>query len=84
MTVNQASSSVSTAVIQRRHQHAHLRADPAGQQVYDTATVTGSPFTPTGTRDLLLFNTATPTYGVTTPVSTQTVTLPARQRAHSA
>ncbi len=46
-----------------------------GEQVYDTATVTGTLATPTGTVTYNFYNTSTPTYGVTTPTSTQTVTL---------
>ena len=46
-----------------------------GEQVYDTATVAGTPFTPTGTVTYNFYNTASPVYGVSAPVSTQTVTL---------
>ncbi len=46
-----------------------------GEQVYDTATVTGTLATPTGTVTYNFYNTSTPTYGVTTPTTTQTVTL---------
>ncbi len=46
-----------------------------GEKVYDTATVSGTPFTPTGTVTYYFYNTASPVYGTTTPVSTQTVTL---------
>ena len=51
--------------------------DTLGEQVYDTATVTGAPSgpTPTGTVTYYFYNTASPVYGTTTPVSTQTVTL---------
>ena len=48
--------------------------DVLGEQVYDTATVTGTPFTPTGTVTYYFYNTASPMYGTTTPASTQTVT----------
>ena len=41
-----------------------------GEQVYDTATVTGTPFTPTGTVTYYFYNTASPVYGTTTPVAT--------------
>ena len=34
-----------------------------GEKVYDTATVTGTPFTPTGTVTYYFYDTATPTYG---------------------
>ena len=50
--------------------------DALGEKVYDTATVTGSPFTATGTvTNTDFYDTATPTFGTTTPASTQTVTL---------
>ena len=48
-----------------------------GEQVYDTATVSGTPFTPTGTVTYDFYNTANPVYGTTSPISTQTVTLSA-------
>ena len=48
-----------------------------GERVYDTATVTGTPFTPTGTVTYYFYTTTTPVYGTTTPSSTQTVTLTA-------
>jgi hypothetical protein len=75
LTVNQASSSVSTAVDNAATNQPISGAIPLGSSVYDTATVSGSPFTPTGTVTYYYYNTATPTYGVTTPVTTQTVTL---------
>ncbi len=34
--------------------------DTLGEKVYDTATVTGTPFTPTGTVTYYFYNTATP------------------------
>ncbi len=43
--------------------------------VYDTATVTGTPLTPTGTVTYYFYTTLSPVYGTTTPTSTQTVTL---------
>ena len=43
---------------------------PLGESVYDTATVTGTPFTPTGTVTYYFYDTTTPTYGATTPAST--------------
>ncbi len=46
-----------------------------GEQVYDTATLTDIPFTPTGTVTYNFYTTASPVYGTTTPSSTQTVTL---------
>ena len=42
--------------------------DTLGEKVYDTATVTGTPFTPTGTVTYYFYNTASPVYGTTTPV----------------
>ena len=35
-------------------------AQPLGEPVYDTATVTGTPFTPTGTVTYYFYDTATP------------------------
>ena len=74
VTVNKASSGVSTAI----HDAAGGGVTGAlGEQVYDTATVTCAfgAATPTGTVTYDFYNTASPVYGVTTPVSTQTVTL---------
>ncbi len=72
LTVNQGSSSVSTTI----HDSGGGTVTGAlGETVYDTATVTGSPFTPTGTLTYNFYNTLTPVYGTTTPSSTQTVTL---------
>ena len=51
---------------------------PLGTSVYDTATVMGAPFTPAGTVTYYFYNTASPVYGTTTPVSTQTVTFEQR------
>jgi hypothetical protein len=47
----------------------------ANVSVIDTATVTGSAGTPGGTLTYYFYNTATPVFGTTTPVSTQQVTL---------
>ena len=47
-----------------------------GEQVYDTATVTGGPFTPTGTVTYYFYDTSTPTYNQSATVGTpQVVTL---------
>src|SRR5262249_18146909 len=48
-----------------------------GESVYDTATVSVPPggFTPTGTVTYNFYNTTTPIFGTTVPVTTQTVTL---------
>ena len=66
VTVNQASSSVSTAIYDSGGGPV---IDTLGEQVYDTATVTGvSGVTPTGTVTYYFYNTASPVYGTTTPV----------------
>ncbi len=70
LTINQASSSVSTAIFDYGG-----AAGMPGEQVYDTATVTGAPFTPSGSVTYYFYDTATPTYGITTPATMQTVTL---------
>ena len=72
LTINQASSSVSTAIYDST---GTAVTDTLGEKVYDTATVTGTPFTPTGTVTYYFYTTASPIYGTTTPSSTQTVTL---------
>ncbi len=72
LTINKASSSVSTAIYDST---GTAVTDTLGEKVYDTATVTGTPFTPTGTVTYYFYNTATPTYGTTTAVSCQTVSL---------
>src|SRR5208337_948020 len=75
LTVNKGSSSVSTAIDNAATNLPINGNQPLGTSVYDTATVSGTPFTPTGTVTYYFYNTASPTYGVTTPSSTQTVTL---------
>ncbi len=72
LTVNQASSSVSTAIYDSS---GGAVTGALGESVHDTATVTGTPFTPTGTVTYYFYNTSSPVYGTTAPVSTQTVTL---------
>ena len=44
-----------------------------GERVFDTATVTGTAGVPTGTVTYNFYTTSTPTYGVTTPFTTQTL-----------
>ena len=75
LTISKATPSVSTTILDS----VTNGADRAlGESVYDTATVTGTAgFTPTGTVTYNFYNTATPVYGTTTPVTTQTVTLTA-------
>ena len=74
LTINQGSTSVSTAI---SDSGGGVVTSVLGEKVYDTATVTGTPaaFAPTGTVTYDFYDTATPIYGSTTPVSTQTVTL---------
>ncbi len=55
-----------------------------GESVYDAATVTGTAGAPTGSVTYCFYNTSTPIYGTTTPVSTQTVTLSGGSTPHSA
>ena len=72
VTVNQGSSSLTTTI------HDSGGGTPSGlpgEMVYDTATVTATPFTPTGTVTYYFYTTASPVYGTTTPSGTQTVTL---------
>jgi len=69
LTVNQGSSSLSTAIYDSGGGSV---TGALGEQVYDTATVTGAPFTPTGTVTYEFFTIGT---GSGTPSSTQTVTL---------
>ena len=72
LTIGKAASSVSTTIF-----------DSGGgavgglyfEKVYDTASVTATPFTAMGTLTYYFYNTATPVYGTTTPVTTQTVNL---------
>ncbi len=71
-TISKGSSSVSTAIYDST---GGAVTSALGEQVYDTATVTGTPFTPTGTVTYYFYDTATPVYGTTTPASMQTVTL---------
>ncbi len=74
LTVAKASPSVGTAV---NDGTGVITTGPLGDQVYATASLSGtvSGLTPTGTVTYCFYNTATPTYGTTTPVSTQQVTL---------
>ena len=58
LTINKASSSVSTAIYDST---GGAVTGVPGEKVYDTATVTGTPFTPTGTVTYYFYNTATPT-----------------------
>ena len=74
LTVNQAAPNVSTTIFDSA---GGAVTGTLGEKVYDTATVTGTPVTPTGTLTYNLYTTATPVYGTTTPSSTQTVTLTA-------
>ncbi len=55
-----------------------------GEAVYDAATVVGTAGAPTGSVTYYFYNTATPVYGTTTPVSMQTVTLSGGNVPHSA
>jgi len=75
LTISQGSSSVSTAIDNAATGKSICGSQALGTSVYDTATVTGTPFMPTGTVTYYFYNTASPVYGSTTPVSTQTVTL---------
>ncbi len=74
LTINKGSSSISTAI---KDSSGGAVTGTVGEQVYDTAAVSGTPFTPTGTVMYDFYNTANPVYGTTTPVTTQTVTLSA-------
>ena len=71
-TINQGNSSVSTAIYDTT---GGTVTGAPGEKVYDTATVTGTPFTPTGTVTYYFYNTASPVYETTPPVSTETVVL---------
>ena len=72
LSINQGSSSVATKILDSSG--GPVTGDP-GETVYDTATVTATPVTPTGTVTYNFYNTATPVYGTTSPTSTETVTL---------
>ncbi|HZZ43308.1 MAG TPA: SdrD B-like domain-containing protein [Tepidisphaeraceae bacterium] len=72
LTINTSTSSVSTNI---QDSTGGPVTSTLGESVYDTATVTGTPITPTGTVTYNFYNTSSPTYGVTAPVSTQTVSL---------
>ena len=72
LTINQNSSNVGTII---DDSSGGAVTNALGEQVFDTATVTGGPFTPTGTVTYYFYDTATPTYGTTIPASTQTVSL---------
>ncbi len=73
LTINKGSSNVSTTILDCG---GGAVTSALGEKVYDTATVTGTPFTPTGTVTYYFYNTASPVYGTTTPVGTpQKVTL---------
>ena len=71
LTINKASSSVSTLIYNASTNKAISGSQPLGTSVYDTAMVTGTPFTPTGTVTYEFFTTIN---GSGTPVD-QTVTL---------
>ena len=79
LTLNNAAQptvSVSTAIYNAATNQQISGNQPLGTSVYDTATVTGAPYTPTGTLTYYFYNTANPVYGTTTPVGTpQTVSL---------
>ncbi len=73
---NQNSSSLSTTIEDAATNNPPPSGgEVLGSSVYDTATVTGSSGTPTGTVTYYFYTTASPVYGTTTPYSTQTVTL---------
>ncbi len=74
LTINKGSSSINTAI---KDSSGGAVTGTAGEQVYDTAAVSGTPFTPTGTVMYDFYNTSNPVYGTTTPATTQTVTLSA-------
>ena len=65
MTINQGSSSVSTTIYDSTGGPV---TGTLGEQVYDTATVTGTPVHADGDGDLLLLQHGEPVYGTTTPV----------------
>ena len=75
LTINKGTSGVSTTIDSACTNKPISGTQAPGTSVYDTATVTGTPFTPTGTVTYDFYNTASPVYGTTTPASTQTVTL---------
>ena len=60
LTVSKASSSVSTAIDDAATNQPISGNQPLGTSVYDTATVTGTPFTPTGTVTYYFYDTASP------------------------
>src|SRR4029079_509879 len=73
LTINKANTITATVI-----KDAATNGVPTGalgESVYDTATVTASPFTATGTGTYSFYNTTTPVFGTTAPVRTQTVTL---------
>jgi hypothetical protein len=69
LTVNQGNSATATAI---QDASGGVVTGALGESVHDTATVTGSPFTPTGTVIYTFYPTIN---GTGTPISTQTVTL---------
>ncbi len=75
VTITKASSSVSTAIYNASTNKPVSGSQPLGTSVYDTATVTATPVTPTGTVTYYFYTTATPVYGTTTPLTTQIVML---------
>jgi hypothetical protein len=76
LTVNQGTASVSTVIDNASTNQALSGPVPLGTSVYDTATVSGSTvYAPTGTVIYYFYDTATPVYGTTTAVSSQTVSL---------
>src|SRR5208337_4922777 len=72
LTVSKGTASVSTAIYNAATNQPISGSVPLGTSVYDTATVSGTPFTPTGTVTYEFFTNGT---GSGTPFSTQTVTL---------
>src|SRR5262249_20131417 len=73
LTINKANTTTATIIKDAATNGAPTGA--LGESVYDTATVTANPFTATGTVTYFFYNTTTPVFGTTVPVTTQTVTL---------
>ena len=69
LSINQSTTRVSTTIY---NSNGSTPTDALGEQVYDTTTVSGTPFTPTGTVTYYFYDTASPVYGTTTPASSQT------------
>ena len=81
LTVTRATTGLSTTIDDAATSQAISGNQALGTSIYDTATVTGISTPPTGTVTYYFYNTASPVYGTTTPVSTQTVNLKRRYRA---